>query len=65
MKKGDSEPVEDSGHLLYNVAENGHTRIASHLTGIDPVNLDEDGKATRKPGYEQYSTELRRMADET
>ncbi|WP_156132278.1 hypothetical protein [Paraburkholderia terrae] len=63
MKKGDSEPVEDSGHLLYNVAENGHTRIASHLTGIDPVNLDENGDATPKPGYEQYTTTLKRMDD--
>ncbi|WP_225032105.1 hypothetical protein [Paraburkholderia sp. XV] len=63
MKKGDSEPVEDSGHLLYNVTENGHTRVASHLTGIDPVNLDENGKATPKPGYEQYTTTLKRMDD--
>ena len=63
MKKGDSEPVEDSGHLLYNVAKNGHTRVASHLTGIDPVNIDEDGKTTPKPGYEQYTTTLKRMDD--
>jgi hypothetical protein len=46
------------------VAENGPTRIASHLTGIDPVNLDENGVATKKPGYEQYSTTLKRMDDE-